>query len=173
MSKVYVKYKLAVAVCLAMCMSACGFHLRTEEAVALELGSVYVDGGEADPELVVELIDAFERSQVEVREDASSARYVLHLQDVENNRTVLSVGANGNTAEFQLVLKVRFTLEQLVLKKVSRIQVVEIQREQTNDDTAVLATTDEQAQLFSEMRREGVREILRRVRLASQALGTS
>lgn len=166
-------YKLAIVMLLSFYVSGCGFHLRTDAAVALDLGSVYVDGGEDDPELVGELIDAFERSRVEIRDNASSARYVLHLQDIENQRKVLSVGADGNTAEFQLLLKVEFTLEQLILKKISRLETVEIQREQTNDDAAVLATTDEQAQLFSEMRRDGVREILRRVRLASQALGAS
>jgi LPS-assembly lipoprotein len=166
-------YKLTLAALLSLCVSGCGFHLRTDAAVALDLGSVYVEGGEDDPELVGELIDAFERSQVEILDNASSARYALHLQEIENKRKVLSVGADGNTAEFQLLLKVEFTLEQLVLKKISRLQTVEIQREQTNDDAAVLATTDEQAQLFSEMRRDGVREILRRVHLASQALGAS
>lgn len=171
MNRLFLNY--VVGMVLVLGLSACGFHLRTDAAIALDLKSIYIDGGESDPELKGELIDAFERSQVEVTEQSENVNYVLKLDELESKRTVLSVGSGGNAAEFQLLLRVGFTLENAQSKQSSPPQIVEVQREQTNDDTAVLAVTDEQAQLFSEMRRDAVREILRRVQRATQKLNAT
>lgn len=148
-------------------LSACGFHLRGtgqyQMSPAFATLRVMVEGNQLqnDP-LLVAMKNAL-RTQTDVKiEDAGDAPLLLLFGEKTDNQ-VLSVSSTGKADQYLLRYEVSFRLVGKDNKPLSEPQTVRLQRDYTFDRLNVLAMEREATELRSEMQRDAVQQILRRL----------
>ena len=165
--------RAAALILIVLTLSACGFHLRGREAVALpqQLRQLHVTmpGRMAYPPLLVEVRNAL-ASQAGVRlARKGEAAPTLMLVGESLGVEPLSVNTLGQVTEHLLSYQVTFSLSGARGEVWLGQQSVKLQREYTYDSRNVLATEKQNDFLASEMRREAVQQILRRLAAADIA----
>ena len=147
--------------------TGCGFHLRGagkyEMPPSLATLRVMVEGNQLqnDPLLVAmkNVLRAQTDAQIEDKGDAP----VLMLYGERTDNQVLSVSSIGKVDEYLLKYEVSFRLVGKDGKPLAEPQTVRLQRDYTFDRFNVLAKETEEMNLRSEMRRDAVQQILRRL----------
>lgn len=147
--------RLCVALSLLL-LTACGFHLRgTTPFPMSELALV-------DAASSTDVFTELGRALLDVGIDINdSAPLVLQLHGETSGKRVLSVTTEGRAREYGLRYVLRFSLRHEDGGVWLDNEQVEASRDLRFDESAVLATTAEEAQLKSEMRREAVDKVLR------------
>lgn len=157
---------MLLATCHLLLVS-CGFHLRGtgkyEMAPSLATLRVMVEGNQLqnDPLLVAmkNVLRAQTDAQIEDKGDAP----VLMLYGERTDNQVLSVSSIGKVDEYLLKYEVSFRLIGKDNRPLAEPQTVRLQRDYTFDRFNVLAKETEEMNLRSEMRRDAVQQILRRL----------
>lgn len=159
--------RLSTTAMLFMLVSACGFHLRGTESIALpaELSHMRVTMTDraAFPPLLVEMRNAL-RSQAGVTLAAGEQPAALLALFNESFQTE-TLGRDSANAPLNYVLnyKVSFSLKDASGRDLIAHQTVRTQREYSFRKENVLATEKEGDYLRAEMQRDAVQQILRRL----------
>jgi LPS-assembly lipoprotein len=158
---------------LVATLTACGFQLRRELVLPVELSHIRIVAANPDDGLVDDLSAALRRSgAVLAAPDAAATSFArLRIPRASLSQRPLSVGAGGRVQEFALVYLVE--IELIDAKGVVRVpnQTVELQRVYSFDAAAAFGTPGEAEIVRDELARDMVAALLRRIEAALRAGG--
>lgn len=154
--------------CLALCLmlTACGFKLRGPDSVGLPTDAVYLNiGGSGD--IGREVREQLELTDVTLTQSAQAADYIIRLGNRRSEREVLSVSPRtGKVQEYELILRTTLTITTPKGESVLDTTELNASRDYIFDETAVIASGDEQQLLREEMTRQLANQALLRMRAA-------
>ncbi len=143
-------------------LSGCGFHLRNAVPLPQSMSNTVIVGTSRS-ELYYEVENALRNAGgvVAPEVDATTSVLTLHSQNVR--RRVLSVDSQGRDAEYELVLNLVYSLRDAAGRVIADKETVKVNRDFSFDPDNVLAKSEEEASLRSEMLRQGVVQMMRRL----------
>jgi len=149
---------------LLFTLSACGFQLRgSQQKVSVQKTKVYVVTTAAQKvgKIVRSKLAGAGASAVA---SEAAAKYTLKLEHEVFNRTVLSVSAaTGKVGQYQLALTVTMSVTDATGKVLLAAEPIDLVRDYTFDEDAVLGKFEEQDLLQDEMAKQAAAQILRRL----------
>jgi LPS-assembly lipoprotein len=150
----------------ALALSACGFYLKGQRPLPLELSQVYIDYQPkyevVQTPLESEIREQLTRRGAKVIDDPATATSKLSITKLNETRRVQSVGQTGKAIEYLLVTTVDFEFR---VGKTLRVpsQSLTVQRDYSFDETQILAKEAERERRQQEMQEELASLILLRV----------
>lgn len=154
---------LLAAVCVAL--SGCGFKLRGTAELPFE--TIYIPAATGGVALDLKRnIHAGTRTRVV--EDAKTAAAVLEFTQEARDKHILSLTAAGRVREFQLRYRVGFRVHDGKGREFVPASVIELTRDITFADAAVLAKEAEEQLLYRDMQVDMVQLIMRRLAAAER-----
>lgn len=156
---------LLLSIVLSGMLTACGFELRSAAVLPLEFGKLYV---QADSVLRNDVEVFLQGSNTELVSDRPQATLTLTMSNPRYQRRVLSVDPDtGHEREFEL----SYSLDVVATGTNGQVylepQTLSQQRDYVFDAAALMGSSQEEAVLRIEMRRDLVRQLLYRLRAAA------
>jgi LPS-assembly lipoprotein len=153
--------RLALACLMLVGLTACGFQLRGPKPMAFK--TIYLEMSPYS-ELAADLKRQIKTSgttvAVDQREDAE-VRFIV-VQDARE-KAILSLGPSGTVREYQLRLRFQFRLQDKAGREVLPLQEINITRDITFNDSAILAKEQEEGLLYRDMQNDLVQQVTRRL----------
>lgn len=146
-------------------LTACGYHLRGSIAMPESLKNLYVFN--ASSALQSELSDVMKASKGHLASSPNEASLVVKIISEDIKTRVLSIGSSGKSNESQLDYFLQFQFYDNQENQVMEEQRIEIAREYFNDQTAVLAKSNEEQILRKEIYKQAVRMLMLRAEAAA------
>lgn len=168
---------------LTLLLSACGFNLRGQASYALPFKSITVRAFNDFAPIVVALKQALQDQGVQIidasdlpksdqlpedKTNASPAQLTLYVTAESTSKQILSLSGAGRVREFQLNYRVMLRVYDQQQQDWIFPATVDLQRNLPYADTLVLAKESEEAQLYQEMRRDAVQQIMRQLKAARE-----
>lgn len=144
--------------------AGCGYHLRGSIEMPAALKSLYIFG--ASGPLQNEMQQIMRASKGKLAPTPDDAGVVIKVLKEDMRSRVLSIGSTGKSSESELEYYLRFQFFDAKETAMMDEQVIELSREFFNDQTAVLAKTNEEQLIRSEIYKQAARMILARARVA-------
>jgi LPS-assembly lipoprotein len=91
------------------------------------------------------------------------AEMLLELMEENTDKRILSLSGGGKVREFELVYRVTLRMRSAASELWSEPQTIELRRDFSYSDSELLAKEGEEARLYSSMRSDATREIMRRL----------
>lgn len=154
-------YRGWLALLLALLLTACGFHLRGAGSIPT-FESLYVQDGGA-PTIARDLKRALSNSGVKLTSSPEDAQASLELMSEASTKNILSLSGGGKVREYEILYQVIFRVRETGAELWGEPQTVNLRRDFSYSDSALLAKEAEEARLSTDMRAEAIREVLRRV----------
>lgn len=143
-------------------ISACGWRLRGSMALPPGIDVIYLQGG---AELIMEpMRELLRANQVRVADGPSQAQLVVDVQHYDEEKRVVSVGANTRVSEYELIAEARFSISDAQGHQLLPVDEASLIRTYQYDQDNVLAMDAEERLILEEMRRELARQIVGRLR---------
>ncbi|GGX99150.1 hypothetical protein GJV26_15835 [Massilia dura] len=151
----------------AMSLSACGFHLRGSGGnYTLPFASMYVGLPESSP-LAIDLKRNIRvNGSTTVASDAQSADAVIEvITDPEKTRSksILSLNSAGRVSEYLLAYNIVFRVKDKAGRELLGPTQISLTRPITFSETQLLAKEQEEAQLYRDMQKDLVQQMMRRM----------
>lgn len=160
-----VPFRLLLAVIIAAVLTGCGFHLRGTVSGNLPYKTFYIALPDTS-EINVWLQRYIKASgNTEIVSDARNAEAIFQQVSDGRQKTILSVNAQGRVREYRLQMNYTFRVVNAkgqILVAPSEINLI---RDITYNDSAVLAKDLEEAMLWRDMNTDLVNQIMRRLSL--------
>lgn len=168
---------------LTLLLSACGLHLRGQASYALPFKSITVRAFNDFSPIVVALKQALQDQGVQIvdtsdlpksdqlpedKTNASPTQLTLYVTAESTSKQILSLSGAGRVREFQLNYRVMLRVYDQQQQDWIFPATVDLQRNLPYADTLVLAKESEEAQLYQEMRRDAVQQIMRQLKTARE-----
>ncbi|HZX80345.1 MAG TPA: LPS assembly lipoprotein LptE [Lysobacter sp.] len=149
-------------VLVAVALTGCGFHLRDQITVPMQVSPLHVVSADRYSPLAETIAQALERGGVTViREGGEGA--VLDIVAEQWGDTPISVDALGRSQEFSLRYAVIFELRDAAGTVLVPRQTIELARDYVQNPTNAIGAEGERETLGRELRREMAFSVLRRV----------
>jgi LPS-assembly lipoprotein len=155
----------ALVLCLALAAAGCGFKLRG--AAELPFETIYIPAAASGVALDLKR-NIQSGTRTRVVEDAKSAEAVMQFTQEAREKLILSLNAAGRVREFQLRYRVGFRVHDGKGGEFVPASTIELTREVTFNDAAVLAKEAEEQLLYRDMQFDMVQLIMRRLAAASR-----
>lgn len=149
---------------LLITVAACGFKLRGTEMISFQ--KIYIQGAKLT--LSQDLIQSFKNNGVEIVSNPDAAEIILDLISERNQKTILSLSGRGLVREFELRYFVEFRTRNPKNALFDDPQIVEQRTDFSFSDDALLGKGDEEQRLNTDMQKNAVREIIRRLSAISR-----
>ena len=162
------KIKTIALLTLFTLISACGFHLRGQLDISDDVEPVYISSS-ANSTLGIELRNLLSVNDIEITNEATNARYRVILLKESQDRRTLSVGANANAVEYQLIETVSFAIEDSSGKPVVGPKTLNERQIMNNDPDQVVSKGEEEQRLRREMKRNLAAKIARQFSAITKA----
>ena len=153
----------ALIVSLALALTACGFHLRSELTLPEDLGPVRVKSVDRYSPLADSLKQAVERTGTPLADTQQKDVAVLDLLSERWGDTPISVDQFGRAQEYSLRYAVIFELRAADGGKVVPRQAIELSRDYISNPVNTIGTEGERELLVRELRREMSASVIRRI----------
>lgn len=157
-----VRLNLILSLAFVLLLSGCGFHLRGAVMLPQSMSNTVIVGADGSG-LYYEVENALRNAGGKVAQSVDATTSVLVIDSQQINRRVLSVDSQGRDAEYELVLKLVFSLRDPAGKVIADKDKVTVSRDFSFDPDNVLAKSEEEASLSSEMLRQAVEQMMRRL----------
>ena len=160
------KRRTLAALAAAGLVAACGFQLRGSANFTFE--SIYVGSPAGLPftqELKRALAGAGSARVVDAPQDA---QVVLEIQNLANDKSVLSLSPGGRAREFLLTMRVDFVLRGADGAVWLPHDEITIRRSYLYDDTERLAREIQEQRLIGQMQSDAISQIVRRLQAAKK-----
>ena len=168
--------QLIALVLITLLLGGCGFHLRGSVTLPPVMAVTYIQDSRPATRISSKLKYALRKLDITVTDqivsplpDSSAATAILVLSNERFNQRLLSSGSSTLVKEFQLNYSISFELKDPDGKTLLARQTVHTSREQTFNETQVLAKSSEQETLQREMMADAIRQILRRLQAVTQS----
>jgi LPS-assembly lipoprotein len=145
-------------------LSGCGYHLRGSIVLPESLKNVYVFG--ASSNLQAEMVAMLKASKSTLAPSASDAGVVIKIIKEEMRNRVLSIGTTGKSTESEVDYYLRFQFFDKQDNPLMDEQTIEMAREFFNDQTAVLAKSNEEQLIKAEIYKQIARMLMARASVA-------
>ena len=149
---------------IALLITACGFQLRG--SAPLSFTTLNFQGGALS--IKKDLKRTLETNNVKIVDSAEDAEMLLELLNESTEKRILSLSGGGLVREFELYYTVNFRTRPQSETLWGRVQTIQIRRDFSYNDKALLGKAEEEAGLYADMRKESVRAILRRLSATNQ-----
>ncbi|QWF69735.1 hypothetical protein KEF85_10145 [Methylomonas paludis] len=158
--------KQAIGGILLFCalLSGCGYHLRGSLDLPESLRNVYMAGASAS--LQSEMVSMLRASKAKLSDTTMNAGIILKVLKEDMSNRVLSIGTTGKSTESELNYYLRFQFYDNQDKPLMDEQTIEIAREYFNDQTAVLAKSNEDLTIRAEIYKQAARMLMARAGIA-------
>jgi LPS-assembly lipoprotein len=150
---------LAIAGLLSALLTACGFQLRGQLNLPDNIEPIFISA--ANSQLGIEIRNLFSSNNIALTDQAGDANYKLVLLQQERDRRTLSVGADANAVEYQLIETAVFAIEDGSGKVVLAPKTLTERRVMRNDPDQVVSKGEEEALIRNEMLRSLAAKIVR------------
>lgn len=150
---------IIAALVFTLALSACGFQLRGNADLAFK--TVYIQGSTLS--ILRELKQSLKANGIQIVENTDDAELFLELLNETNEKRILSLSGKGVVREFELNYRVNFRTREPASPTWSQVQSVQARRDFSYNDNALLGKAGEEEMLNNDMRKDAVREVLRRL----------
>ncbi len=157
---------LAVCLFLSLLTTGCHFQLRGPMVLAKPLQNMYVQSRDPYGDLTRNLKQYLKMSGVHLAATSAEASTILHISQETTHQDLLSINSSQQTRQYTLRFIVVFNVQDKNGNILIPSQVVVETRPLTLQSNQVLAGSNQAAQLYHEMRRAIVYNIM--TRLAAQ-----
>ena len=123
-----------LSLALNLGLTGCGFQLKESAAIPAGFGPVKVQGISDYSSLYKSVRNTLRQSSIQIAED-ETASHTLVIQQVNNERRVLSVNSAGKVAEYELIKTLAFRV-----LDANGNEVIEEQRISSNQSYSVSST---------------------------------
>lgn len=144
---------------LTLTLVACGFQLRG--TADLSFKKLNIQGSKLT--LSKDLNRWLTTNGVQVVENAENAEAFLELLGESYEKRIRSLSGQGLVREYELNYRVSFRTRDASSALWGPEQVVQSRRDFSYNDTALLGKLDEEERLNADMRKDAIREIMRRL----------
>lgn len=147
----------------ACLLSGCGFHLRGQVPLALPLQRLYLKTQDPYGELTRNIKQYLKASGVYLTDSVLGADTVLVILREYNSEQLLSIGGTQQTRQYNITLTVTFQLTDPYGKILVPPQNVSEVRTLTIQSNQILGGSNEENNLYQQMRRAIVYDIMSRL----------
>lgn len=158
-SNIVLRVGLGLALLLSLTLAACGFQLRG--VADLSFKNLYIQGAKLS--ISRDLKQSFKANGIQVVENAEDAELLLEMMSESFEKRILSLSGGGLVREYELYYRVNFRTRTPDSPTWSAVQTVQFRRDISYNDTLLLSKLDEENMLVSDMHKDAVHEILRRL----------
>ena len=144
---------------LSATLAACGFQLRG--VANLSFKTIFVQGSTLS--ISRELNQSFKTNGIQVVNKVEDAEILIEMLNETNEKRILSLSGGGVVREYELNYHVSFRTRDPASEAWSAPQTVQVRRDFSYNDNALLGKLDEEARLNTDMRSDAIREIMRRL----------
>jgi len=154
-----------VILILLICLSACGFQLRSEVALAEVLGATHLTIVDEYSPFARQLQRSLQRSGVELVDQPGEAARHIDVAVNRVNRDILTIGDTARVREYRISHRVEFRVLDASGAQVLPLQVLEQRRDLSFDEGELLAASREEEFVREELSRNLVRLVVQRLSL--------
>jgi LPS-assembly lipoprotein len=150
---------LLFAACL---LSACGWRLQGTSKLSEAMAATYIEADDRYTDFNRALRDSLRASGASLAGRANDATAIVRILRDESGQRVLSVSASNTPEEYEVF----YTIEYSVANEAGELippQKIELTRDYSYDETAVLAKQREQAILRAALARDLAAQVVRRL----------
>ena len=157
--------KALAAFLAAALIAGCGFQLRGSATVPFQ--TLYIP--DAKTGIALDLKRNIEAgTNAKVVDDPKNAEAILELSAENKEKIILSLTGTGRVREFRLRYSMRYRVHDGKGNEYVPSSVVQLTRDVTYDDSAILAKEAEEQLLFRDMQTDLVQQVLRRLSSAEK-----
>lgn len=149
-------------------VSGCGFHLRGAMELPQDMERLRITGNTNSP-FYYELERALIAAGGQVVKSAEAVTATLSIQGERYGRRVLTVDSTGRASEYELSMRVTYSLSAPDGTELISSDEVSLRRDYRFNPGNVLASEAQEETLRDEMRRQAARQILRRLQRAEHS----
>lgn len=155
-----------LALTSAVLLTACGFHLRGQNTLALPFQTLYIASANIYTPFIGQLKRAVQAAGAQVVDTPEEAQLTLHIVSEKMEKIILSLSDAGRVREYQLNFSISFRAEDQAQQVLIAPAEIVLQRTFSYDDEQVLAKEREEILLQENVRSDAVQQILRRLNRA-------
>lgn len=154
--------KIIGCLTIALLTTACGWQLRGTAEIPQNLSQLYVSADESKGPLVTELKKTLKANHVSVLDNSQDANYILTIHEETTDKRTAGVGSDALSSAYEITLKANYeirTKNNVLPTKATATSV----RSFNYNTASISSATQEEALLITEMRRDLVQQMLRRL----------
>jgi LPS-assembly lipoprotein len=157
--KLHAHISLFVSVCA---LAGCGWRLQGSSHISETASITYVDARDTYTDFHRALVRTLSSSGARVVADSGEAKAIVHVRKDESGQRVLSVSARNTPEEYEVYYKIEYSVEAGGTEVIGP-QILELTREYSYDEGAVLAKQREQTILRDALARDLAALVVRRL----------
>ena len=147
----------------------CGFQLRgIERSEALSYDSIYIDVSDVDIDVLRILEEKFKRSNVQISDRSSAAKYTVFVADERNSRRAIAHSRGQTISEFGITQEINFHLVDNEENVLIIEEKVLSERFYAFNDQMLDTSFQEERLLRKEMQKDISEQIFRRINASIQ-----
>jgi LPS-assembly lipoprotein len=145
-------------------LTGCGYHLRGSVDMPESLKNMYLFN--ASSMLQTEIQTLLKSAKGKIAGSPNEAGIVVKVLKEDMTTRVLSIGSAGKSSESELNYYLRFQFYDNQENELMEEQTIEMAREYFNDQTAVLAKSNEEQLIRKEIYKQSARMLIARAKVA-------
>ncbi|EKD74167.1 MAG: hypothetical protein ACD_45C00053G0004 [uncultured bacterium] len=155
--------RLLALLCLAVCLTSCGFHLRGGTTLNPPLQKLYLKTADPYGQLANNLRNYLKVSGTPFVDSKEEATAILQILSENENQQLINVSSTQQTRQYNLILTVTFQITDPQGKILIPLQSLSESRAFTTVSDQILGGTNEQNALTQQMRKAIVFDIMNRL----------
>jgi LPS-assembly lipoprotein len=153
---------LLLPLCLALVLAGCGYRLQGSAKLSAVMATTYVETDDRYTDFNRALRDSLEASGARLAHNKSDATAIVRIIKDESGQRVLTVSGRNTPEEYEVFYSIEYSVDGRTEELISP-QRVELTREYSFDETALLAKQKEQAILRQALARDLAGLVVRRL----------
>lgn len=155
-------YWLLIPVCLSSVLAGCGWRLQGTTKLAPVMATTYVDTKDRFTDFNRALRESLEASGARVVNDEKDATAVVKIIKDESGQRVLTVSGRNTPEEYEVFYSIEYSVNGRTEELIAP-EKLELTRDYSYDETAVLAKQKEQSILREALARDLAGQVVRRL----------
>ncbi len=160
-----IKIKKLLVLLTLLALTSCGFTLRGSANIPPQLQNLVLVSSDGNSDIMQELRRALQANKVTILDTADSNSYQLLIGAAEIQERIISVNSNARAGEFELSISVPYQLRTSTTVFLEQ-EVLTLDKVYLADPNNAVAKAEERELMETEIRRELVSLILRRLQNA-------
>ena len=153
---------LLLSLCLASLLTGCGWRLQGTSKLSPVMGTTYVETDDRYTDFNRALRDSLEASGARIARNKDEATAIVRIIKDESGQRVLTVSGRNTPEEYEVFYSIEYAVDGRTEELIPP-QRVELTRDYSYDETAVLAKQKEQAILREALARDLAGLVVRRL----------
>lgn len=156
--------RISILAAVAFLLAGCGFQLRG--VAPLPFDSMYVQAAPASQFATLLKRAVRAGSKTQIADQPAQAEVTLQILNELQEKQILSLGGTGRVSEFELRYRVSFRLTDAKNREHIPASEIALKRDFSYTDSQALSKDAEEALLYSDMRKDAVNQLVRRLQAA-------